>query len=56
MEFNNGELLFILDALKRREIELSESKQDNSESYRTSIELQERIIGQMAELNAIICK
>jgi len=56
MEFTNDELLFILDALKRREVELFTSGNERSESYKTAIELQGKIIYQRVEqeVNAVV--
>ena len=43
MEFANDELLFLLDALKRREVGLAIEKKAYSDSYQTAVKLQKRI-------------
>ena len=43
MEFANDELLFLLDALKRREVGLAMEKKAYSDSYQMAVKLQERI-------------
>ena len=43
MQFTNDELLFLLDALKRREVGLAIEKKAYSDSYQTAVKLQKRI-------------
>jgi len=51
MQFTNDELLFILDALKRRELELVDFRNaGQSDSCMMAIELQEKIIEHLGKV------